>query len=45
MSLSGDPKGAMLTHENVVSNAAGVIASFEVPVMKVIDLSPVSLSV
>uniref|UniRef100_A0A4W6CC12 Arachidonate--CoA ligase n=1 Tax=Lates calcarifer TaxID=8187 RepID=A0A4W6CC12_LATCA len=27
--FSGDPKGAMLTHENVVSDAAGVIKSFE----------------
>uniref|UniRef100_A0A8C7TE53 Long-chain-fatty-acid--CoA ligase n=1 Tax=Oncorhynchus mykiss TaxID=8022 RepID=A0A8C7TE53_ONCMY len=27
---TGDPKGAMLTHENVVSDAAGVIKTFEV---------------
>uniref|UniRef100_A0A673AX96 Arachidonate--CoA ligase n=1 Tax=Sphaeramia orbicularis TaxID=375764 RepID=A0A673AX96_9TELE len=27
--FSGNPKGAMLTHENVVSDAAGVIRSFE----------------
>lgn len=30
ISLSGNPKGAMLTHENVVSDAAGVIKGFEV---------------
>lgn len=29
-SASGDPKGAMLTHENVVSDAAGVVRTFEV---------------
>lgn len=29
-SASGDPKGAMLTHENVVSDAAGVVKTFEV---------------
>lgn len=28
--FSGNPKGAMLTHENVVSDAAGVIKGFEV---------------
>lgn len=28
--LSGNPKGAMLTHENVVADAAGVIKGFEV---------------
>lgn len=26
----GNPKGAMLTHENVVANAAGVLKGFEV---------------
>ena len=30
ISFSGNPKGAMLTHENVVSDAAGVLKSFEV---------------
>lgn len=30
LSQSGNPKGAMLTHENVVSDAAGVIKTFEV---------------
>ncbi|KAK5851164.1 hypothetical protein PBY51_001980 [Eleginops maclovinus] len=30
---TGNPKGAMLTHENVVSDAAGVIKSFEVAVV------------
>lgn len=29
-SASGDPKGAMLTHENVVADAAGVVRTFEV---------------
>lgn len=32
--LSGNPKGAMLTHENVVSDAAGVLRTFEVHVIK-----------
>uniref|UniRef100_A0A8C0YFS4 Long-chain-fatty-acid--CoA ligase n=1 Tax=Cyprinus carpio carpio TaxID=630221 RepID=A0A8C0YFS4_CYPCA len=27
---TGDPKGAMLTHENVVADAAGVVKTFEV---------------
>ena len=30
ISFSGNPKGAMLTHENVVSDAAGVLKGFEV---------------
>ncbi|CAB1312193.1 unnamed protein product, partial [Coregonus sp. 'balchen'] len=30
---TGDPKGAMLTHENVVSDAAGVIKTFEISVV------------
>lgn len=30
---TGNPKGAMLTHENVVSDAAGVIKSFDVAVI------------
>lgn len=29
-SFSGDPKGAMLTHENVVADAASFVKSFEV---------------
>uniref|UniRef100_A0A668ART3 Arachidonate--CoA ligase n=1 Tax=Myripristis murdjan TaxID=586833 RepID=A0A668ART3_9TELE len=33
---SGNPKGAMLTHENVVSDAAGVIKSFEVRIVTTI---------
>lgn len=30
VSPSGNPKGAMLTHENVVADAAGVMKAFEV---------------
>lgn len=29
-SVEGNPKGAMLTHENVVADAAGVLKTFEV---------------
>lgn len=36
---SGNPKGAMLTHENVVSDAAGVIKSFEVRIVMTVPLS------
>lgn len=28
--FAGNPKGAMLTHENVVADAAGVLKDFEV---------------
>lgn len=34
VSPSGNPKGAMLTHENVVADAAGVMKAFEVQMMK-----------
>lgn len=30
VSSPGNPKGAMLTHENVVADAAGVMKAFEV---------------
>lgn len=30
VSPSGNPKGAMLTHENVVADAAAVMKAFEV---------------
>uniref|UniRef100_A0A8D0ABC0 Arachidonate--CoA ligase n=1 Tax=Sander lucioperca TaxID=283035 RepID=A0A8D0ABC0_SANLU len=33
VSFSGNPKGAMLTHENMVSDAAGVIKTFDVPIV------------
>uniref|UniRef100_A0A668ARQ3 Long-chain-fatty-acid--CoA ligase n=1 Tax=Myripristis murdjan TaxID=586833 RepID=A0A668ARQ3_9TELE len=36
---TGNPKGAMLTHENVVSDAAGVIKSFEVRIVTTVLLS------
>ncbi|XDV44311.1 hypothetical protein PO909_012611 [Leuciscus waleckii] len=39
---TGDPKGAMLTHENVVSDAAGVVRTFEsvfVPVSSDVSIS------
>ncbi len=29
-SASGDPKGVTMTHENVVSDAGGVVKTFEV---------------
>uniref|UniRef100_A0A8C1BAK1 Arachidonate--CoA ligase n=1 Tax=Cyprinus carpio carpio TaxID=630221 RepID=A0A8C1BAK1_CYPCA len=41
-SASGDPKGAMLTHENVVADAAGVVKTFEsvfVPVPSDVSIS------
>lgn len=31
--MAGDPKGAMLTHENVVSDAAAVLRSIEVSLL------------
>ncbi|XP_068161272.1 long-chain-fatty-acid--CoA ligase 5 [Antennarius striatus] len=34
---TGNPKGAMLTHENVVSDAAGVIKGFETTVVPTTD--------
>uniref|UniRef100_A0A8C1RIK5 Arachidonate--CoA ligase n=1 Tax=Cyprinus carpio TaxID=7962 RepID=A0A8C1RIK5_CYPCA len=42
-SASGDPKGAMLTHENVVADAAGVVKTFEVLVFVPVP-SDVSIS-
>uniref|UniRef100_A0A7N6BJM6 Long-chain-fatty-acid--CoA ligase n=1 Tax=Anabas testudineus TaxID=64144 RepID=A0A7N6BJM6_ANATE len=36
---TGNPKGAMLTHENVVSDAAGVIRTFEVRFPSTEDVS------
>ncbi|KAL0984444.1 hypothetical protein UPYG_G00141630, partial [Umbra pygmaea] len=39
---TGDPKGAMLTHENVVADAAGVIKTFESSVVP--DTQDVSIS-
>uniref|UniRef100_A0A8C2ANX7 Long-chain-fatty-acid--CoA ligase n=1 Tax=Cyprinus carpio TaxID=7962 RepID=A0A8C2ANX7_CYPCA len=40
---TGDPKGAMLTHENVVADAAGVVKTFEVLVFSPVP-SDVSIS-
>ncbi|XP_076008078.1 long-chain-fatty-acid--CoA ligase 5 [Genypterus blacodes] len=34
---TGNPKGAMLTHENVVSDAAGVLKTFETSVVPNVD--------
>ncbi|XP_012989181.2 long-chain-fatty-acid--CoA ligase 5 isoform X2 [Esox lucius] len=39
---TGDPKGAMLTHENVVADAAGVIKTFESSVVP--NIQDVSIS-
>lgn len=33
-SFSGNPKGAMLTHENVVADAAGIVKAFDVQMNK-----------
>uniref|UniRef100_A0A8C2AQA4 Long-chain-fatty-acid--CoA ligase n=1 Tax=Cyprinus carpio TaxID=7962 RepID=A0A8C2AQA4_CYPCA len=39
---TGDPKGAMLTHENVVADAAGVVKTFEV-LFLMLDAKPLFL--
>uniref|UniRef100_A0AAQ4QED7 Long-chain-fatty-acid--CoA ligase n=1 Tax=Gasterosteus aculeatus aculeatus TaxID=481459 RepID=A0AAQ4QED7_GASAC len=39
---TGNPKGAMLTHENVVSDAAGVIKSFDVSPLELISFLPLA---